>query len=91
MSIENMILIGIIVSCIIFILVCVFRRRPDLIVNFGLRASVGTAAICLLNLALSSQGYGVNVGVNAVSILANGLLGLPGFLLLFGLAVFYSY
>ena len=88
---ENMILIGIIIACIVFIGVCVIRRRPDLIVDFGLRASIGTAAICLLNLALSSQGYGINVGVNGVSVLTNGFLGLPGFLLLFGLAIYYSY
>ncbi len=91
MSIENMILIGIIVACIAYIGVCVVRRRPDLIVNFILRASAGTAGICVVNLALQSQGYGISIAVNGVSVLANGLLGLPGFLLLFGLAVYYSF
>ena len=88
---ENLILIGIIVACIIFIVVCIIRRRPDLIVDFGFRASIGTAGICLLDLALTSQGYHINVGVNGVSVLTNGFLGLPGFLLLFGLAIYYSY
>lgn len=91
MSIENMILVGIIVVCIVFIGVCVLRRRPDLIVDFGLRAVVGTAAIYLLDYVLKSKGYNITVGVNGVSILTNGLLGLPGFLLLYGLAAYYCF
>jgi inhibitor of the pro-sigma K processing machinery len=89
-NMENYILIGIIVACLIFIAVCVIRRRPDLIVDFGLRASIGTAGIYLLDLILRSKGFDINVGVNGVSVLTNGLLGLPGFLLLYGLAFYYS-
>lgn len=89
-SMENIILIGIIVACLVFIAVCVIRRRPDLIVDFGLRAAVGTAGIYLLDFVLSWKGMGISVGVNGVSVLTNGLLGLPGFLLLYGLAFYYS-
>lgn len=92
MSFENIILIGIIVACIIFIIICVVRKRPDLIVDFGVRACAGTAGISILNMVLQNQGYNnVSVGVNGVSVLTNGFLGLPGFLLLFGLALYYSY
>lgn len=87
----NIVLIGIIIACIIFIVVCLIRRRPDLIVDFGLRASVGTAGIYLLDLILKSRGYNINVGVNGVTVMANGLLGLPGFILLYGLAIYYSF
>jgi inhibitor of the pro-sigma K processing machinery len=87
---ENFILIGIIIACLIFIAVCVIRRRPDLIVDFGLRASVGTAGIYLLDFVLRWKGMDISVGVNGVSVLTNGFLGLPGFLLLYGLAFYYS-
>lgn len=87
---ENTILIVIIVACLVFIAVCVIRRRPDLIVDFGLRAAVGTAGIYLLDFVLRLKGMDISVGVNGVSVLANGLLGLPGFLLLYGLAFYYS-
>ena len=87
---ENIILIGIIVACLVFIAVCLIRRRPDLIVDFGLRAAVGTAGIYLLDFILRWKGMDISVGVNGVSVLANGLLGLPGFLLLYGLAFYYS-
>jgi inhibitor of the pro-sigma K processing machinery len=87
---ENIILIGIIIACFVFILVCVIRRRPDLIVSFGLRASIGTAGIYLIDLVLRTKGVDINVGINGVSVLTNGLLGLPGFILLYGLAFYYS-
>jgi inhibitor of the pro-sigma K processing machinery len=86
----NLILIGIIVICIVFIVVCVIKRRPDLLVDFFLRACFGTAGIYLLDLILSSKGYEINVGINGATVLANGLLGLPGFILLYGLAFYYS-
>jgi inhibitor of the pro-sigma K processing machinery len=91
MSIESIVFIGIIVVCVIFIVVCTIKRRPGLIVNFGLRACIGTAGIYVLDLVLKSKGYDVNVGINAATILTNGLLGLPGFLMLYGLAVYYSF
>lgn len=87
---EQIILAVIIVICVIFISVCVIIRRPDLIVDFLLRACVGTAGIYLLDFILGIAGYHVSVGINAFSILSNGLLGLPGFILLYGLAFYYS-
>ena len=88
---NSYIFIAIIIACIVFIAVCVIRRRPDLLLDFALRACFGTAAIYILNLALSTQGYSVNVGINTVTILTNGFLGLPGFILLYGLSLYYSY
>ena len=88
---ENIIFIGIIIACVIFIAACVIRRRPDLIVDFALRACIGTAGIYLLDLILRSKGYHINVGINGATLLTNGLLGLPGFLLLYGLAIYYSF
>jgi inhibitor of the pro-sigma K processing machinery len=88
---DNILFIGIIIGCIIFIGICILRRRPDLIVDFALRASIGTAGIYLLNLVLRSKGYDILVGINGMTVLANGLLGLPGFLLLYGLAIYYSF
>ena len=87
---ESKIFAGIIIACVVFIIICIIRQRPDIIIDFGLRACLGTAGIYLLDLLLSSRGYNISVGINAVSFAANGLLGLPGFLLLYGLAFYYS-
>lgn len=88
---ENFILIGIIIACLVFIGVCIAKRRPDLIVDFALRACIGTAGIYILDLVLRSKGYNINVGINEVSIITNGLLGLPGFILLYGVAIYYTF
>lgn len=88
---ESIILAIIIVICTVFIGICIVRKRPDLLVDFLLRACVGTAGIYLLDFALGIGGYQITVGVNAFTILSNGFLGLPGFILLYGLAFFYSF
>lgn len=87
---ESIILAVIIVICLVLNIVCVAKKRPDLIVDFLLRACVGTAAIYLFDFLLAIVGYQIRVGVNEFTILSNGLLGLPGFILLYGLAYYYS-
>ena len=62
-----------------------------MLIDFVLRTCFGTAAIYLLNLALGLQGYSINVAINGATALTNGLLGLPGFLLLYGLSLYYAY
>lgn len=87
---DTVIFIVIITACLVFIGACIVKKRPDMMVDFLLRAFVGTAGIYLLDFVLTSCGYQVAVGINAFTILTNGLLGLPGFILLYGLAVYYS-
>lgn len=87
---ENIILIAIIIACIVFILAAAIKRRPDMLLAFVMRAAAGTAAIYLLDFVLRTKGISINVGVNGASVLINGLLGLPGFILLYGLAFYYS-
>lgn len=87
---ESIILGIIIVVCIAFIGVCIFKKRSDLIMDFFLRACVGTAGIYLLDFVLTLSGYQITVGINTFTVLSNGLLGLPGFILLYGLAFYYS-
>ncbi|NLO08746.1 MAG: Pro-sigmaK processing inhibitor BofA [Clostridiales bacterium] len=87
---ESIILAIIIVACLVFIGICIVRKRSDLVMDFLLRACVGTAGIYLLDFVLTISGYQITVGVNAFTVLSNGLLGLPGFVLLYGLAFYYS-
>ncbi len=87
---ESIILAAIIIICLALIGVCIVKKRPDLIMSFFLRVCVGTAGIYLLDFVLGISGYKISVGINAFSILSNGFLGLPGFILLYGLAFYYS-
>jgi pro-sigmaK processing inhibitor BofA len=88
---ENQIFIGIIAVCVVLIIAALIRRKPGLIIDFCLRTCLGTAGIYILNLLFSNIGYDIHVGINAATLLTNGLLGLPGFLLLYSLAVFYTF
>jgi hypothetical protein len=91
MNTNSIIFIIVIIVCCIFIIACIIQKKPELMIDFALRACFGTAGIYLLNLFLGFWGYSVNVGINGATILANGFLGLPGFLLLYGLSLYYMY
>ncbi len=63
--------------------------RPGIIVNFLIRALVGMALVFFVNEFISSRGIEVGVGMNAVTFLTSGTLGIPGVALLYGI-VFYQ-
>ncbi len=87
---QKTILLIIIIVCILFIGICIVKGRIDRIVDFALRAIIGVAAIYLLNFLLGLIDSNVVVGVNGVTVLVNGILGLPGLIMLYGLALYYS-
>ena len=88
---ESKIFLIIIAVCLVLISINLIKYRPNLLANFLLRASVGTTGLYLLNMLLRSKEYNIRVGINGLTILANGLLGLPGFLMLYGLAIYYFF
>ena len=53
--------------------------------KFLLRAVLGCLLIFCVNQVLSYQGISVSVGLNIVSLLTSGTLGLPGVFLLYGI------
>ena len=63
--------------------------RPGIIVNFLIRALVGMALVFFVNEFIYSRGIEVGVGMNAVTFLTSGTLGIPGVALLYGI-VFYQ-
>jgi len=58
------------------------------IINFLLRMVYGAIGIQVLNLLFSYLGIAVSVGLNVVSILTVGLLGINGLGLLFGIVAY---
>ncbi len=61
------------------------NRRSRLIVNFIVRAILGLSIIFFVNEYLAFRGISVSVGINGVSFLTSGFLGLPGVCLLYGI------
>ena len=65
------------------------ERRPGFLVNFFVRAVIGMAMIFFVNEFLSMKEIQVSVGLNAVSFVVSGALGIPGAGLLYGI-MFYN-
>lgn len=63
-------------------------RLTDVMVNFIVRSVVGMCIIFLLNEFLAERGYEVMVGINALSFLTSGILGVPGIGLLYGISFY---
>lgn len=64
----------------------VAENRPGIIVNFLIRAIVGMCMIFFVNEFLSSRGINIMVGMNPLSFLTSGTLGIPGVALLYGIS-----
>jgi len=56
--------------------------------NFIFRAIFGMGFIFLLNTYLAYRDISLNVGLNGVSLLTSGFLGLPGVGLLYGILLY---
>ena len=75
--------------CMIVLSIVAFRRKMEFVINFILRSVTGTAAIYFVNLLLSGQNIPIEVGINPVSFLTSGTLGIPGVILLYGVQLYH--
>lgn len=58
------------------------------VLNFVMRAVLGTIAIYFINTALEKVGISLGVGINAATVLTSGILGFPGLLALYGIGFY---
>lgn len=72
--------------CAFILLVAGWQKRMAVLRNFILRLVLGIAVIFTVNGILAKTGVHVAVGMNPVSLLAAGTLGLPGVAMLYGIA-----
>nr|WP_294464211.1 pro-sigmaK processing inhibitor BofA family protein [uncultured Sellimonas sp.] len=61
------------------------EKGTEIIVNFIVRAVLGAAVIFFVNQFLESQKISVAVGLNPLTLLTGGILGIPGVALLYGI------
>ena len=87
---ESRIFIIIIIISVVLFIISLIKKKFDLIVNFGLRVLVGLLTIYILNTLLAGFHVGLAVGMNIFTTFITGILGLPGVIMLYGLA-FYFY
>ena len=60
------------------------RNKSQFLVNFIVRAILGIGIIFFVNQFFIYKGIEINVGINAISFVTSGLLGVPGVAMLYG-------
>lgn len=79
---------AILVMCILVLLIGAMGRKIEWVINFILRAIMGTVGIYFLNAFLITRDISVAVGINPVTFLTSGILGFPGLIVLYGINFF---
>lgn len=66
------------------------NKVTNIIVNFIIRAILGMGLIYFINQYLLPTGNTLSVGLNAISFLTTGSLGIPGVCLLYGILIYQN-
>ena len=64
------------------------KKLASAVINFFIRAAVGMALIFFINQYVIPPDSSINVGLNPVSFLTSGALGIPGGGLLYGMVCY---
>lgn len=75
-------------ACVLVLLIGAVRGRMEWLLNVVMRGILGTVAMYFINSTLASIGIYLGVGINAVTVLTSGILGLPGLMALYGLGIY---
>lgn len=71
--------------CGLVLLIVLFKRKFQGLLYFLLRMVAGAIIFLWINSILAGQGIAVSVGLNAISLLTSGILGIPGVALLYAI------
>lgn len=74
--------------CLIVLAIGAMGRKVEWLVNFVLRAVMGTVGIYALNYLLAARQLQVAVGINPFTVLTSGFLGFPGVAVLYAIHFF---
>lgn len=80
--------IWILAVCGIVLLIGAVKKKVEWLLNILMRGILGTIAIYFINGGLATMGISLGVGINAVTVLTSGILGIPGLLALYGLGIY---
>lgn len=79
----------ILVILAVVLLIGAVRKKAEWIMTFLFRAVVGTLVIYFVNMALTSYSIPIAIGINPVTVLTAGVLGIPGIAALYGINLLY--
>ena len=84
---EN--LLWIIGAAVLLFAISFLGKKAEWFLNLVLRSVFGVIFMYFLNWGIEILGFTVAVGINAATALTVGILGFPGILVLYGLAVYH--
>lgn len=73
---------------ILVLLLGAVRKKIEWLLNIVMRSILGIIAIYFINHVLAFWGISLGVGINIVTVLTSGILGIPGLLGLYGLGIY---
>ena len=82
---EIILIVG---ACIVVLLIGSVRGKMEWMLNVVMRSIIGMITIYFTNMALGAIGICLGVGINALTILTSGILGIPGLLALYGIGIY---
>lgn len=88
---ESQIFAVIIIICATLIIVGIIKNNFNFILNFLARLVSGLAGIFVINWIFTQIGFGLIVGANSYTALTVGVFGIPGFLFVYGVALYYYF
>ncbi|MGN0342211.1 MAG: pro-sigmaK processing inhibitor BofA family protein [Roseburia sp.] len=71
--------------CLLVLLIGVIKKKAKILGGLLVRLVTGTAGIVVMNYLLAMEQIPLHVGVNPVTLLTVGILGICGFVLLYGI------
>lgn len=83
--IGSIVIVG---ACMIILTIGSMKRKAEWLLNLILRSVLGTITIYFVNMALSTFGIKIGVGINWITILTSGILGFPGVAALYGISFY---
>lgn len=81
---------AIVAICIIVLIMGALKKKAQIIFGFLARMAIGGIGIYFCNFFLEKQHVNLSVGLNPVSLLTVGTLGISGFALLYGILVYQN-
>lgn len=64
--------------------------KKEWLVNVVMRSILGIIAMFFINTALTQRGISLGVGINPLTVLTSGILGIPGLAVLYGIGIYKS-
>jgi len=80
--------IAIIVICVFILFIGILKQKVQFVFNFVVRGILGLTTLYFCNGLLKMQGISIGVGINPISFLTIGSLGISGVALLYGILLY---